>query len=122
MKNKKDKKKLNEVLDSVQKNTVLEILPTTAPINPTKDNLWFKNKTYGYGWTPASRNGWIVILIFVTFLLLQVVDLVNKLEAGMNSTLSVLFYIFNLALALITFWTVAILKGEKPRWSWKTKK
>ena len=27
--------------------------------------LWFKAKTYGYGWYPVTWQGWLVILIYV---------------------------------------------------------
>ena len=27
--------------------------------------LWFKRKTFGYGWTPSTIEGWIAIIIFV---------------------------------------------------------
>ncbi len=37
-----------------------------------KDNpqgYWFKRKLYGWGWTPAKWQGWVVVLAFVIFLL-----------------------------------------------------
>ena len=26
---------------------------------------WFRRKTFGYGWTPASWEGWVATLLFV---------------------------------------------------------
>ena len=30
--------------------------------------LWFKAKKYGYGWYPATWQGWLVILVYLTIL------------------------------------------------------
>lgn len=30
-----------------------------------KNKIWFVNKTYGYGWTPATWEGWLVLLIWL---------------------------------------------------------
>lgn len=41
-------------------------------INYIKDNpegYWFKNKLYGYGWTPAKPAGWFTVLIYLAFIL-----------------------------------------------------
>ncbi len=34
--------------------------------NPQK--LWFKRKLYGWGWTPAAWQGWLVIVVYVALL------------------------------------------------------
>ena len=37
-----------------------------------KDNpegYWFKRKLYGYGWTPATREGWFVLVVYIAVVL-----------------------------------------------------
>lgn len=34
-----------------------------------KQNYWFKKKRFGFGWYPASKEGWIVMVIFTGFVL-----------------------------------------------------
>ncbi len=37
------------------------------PQDPTKPNqkYWFKAKEYGWGWYPSSRQGWLVMLVWL---------------------------------------------------------
>lgn len=37
--------------------------------------LWFKRKTYGWGWTPVAWQGWLVIVLYVLFIVSGVADL-----------------------------------------------
>jgi uncharacterized membrane protein YhaH (DUF805 family) len=80
---------------------------------------WFKAKTYGWGWTPASKEGWIVTLLFL------VLTVVNSTSLASVSTLSTLeaeskyqfFYAFQ-AFLIISLLLICYLKGEKPSWRW----
>ena len=33
--------------------------------------IWFKRKTYGYGWTPATWQGWLIIAVWIGLVLLN---------------------------------------------------
>jgi hypothetical protein len=122
MKNKKSKTKLNVVEAVIPEKLILDNSLDSATENSVEFKLWFKNKKYGYGWTPVSRNGWIVVLVFVIFLILQIFDLTYKLEFGVNSIISIVIYIFNFATALTALSTITTLTGEKPKGLWITKK
>src|SRR5215472_16377344 len=39
----------------------------TAAVGPAlgMDHLWFRAKSYGWGWTPASVEGWLVLGLFM---------------------------------------------------------
>ncbi len=80
------------------------------------NKIWFKAKKYGWGWYPATWEGWAVILIYLLIL-------------------SVLIYIFNsniekfLDIYLVSVFTltgiliyISYKKGEKPGWHWGDKK
>lgn len=83
-----------------------------------KDNpkrYWFKRKLFGWGWTPATWEGWLITLIVLGLII------VNAIRADYNATsekdvvLSVIPQTFILILLLIA---VCYVKGEKPKWQW----
>jgi hypothetical protein len=78
-----------------------------------KDNpkgYWFKAKLYGWGWTPVTWQGWLIILIYI----LTVIDF------ALTANDSAVFSTFILPVVILT--TALIItcykKGEKPRWQW----
>ncbi|MEI7709091.1 MAG: hypothetical protein WCI76_00045 [bacterium] len=87
-----------------------------------KDNpqgLWFKRKLYGWGWTPARWQGWVVLLAYVVGL----VKIFIIVDAGSHSgsdTMISMALPFLLFTALLFF--VCYKKGESPRWQWGWKK
>jgi hypothetical protein len=90
-------------------------------INYLKDNprgYWFKAKLYGWGWTPAKWQGWLVIIAYVGLILTLVIsrekDIPGNPDSGSN------FLIFGLPIILLTVLLIFVCykKGEKPRWQW----
>jgi uncharacterized membrane protein YhaH (DUF805 family) len=75
-------------------------------------DLWFKQKTYGWGWTPANWKGWLVILGYVALTLAY--PLTHK---GIQNFSIPLFLFITLALTVSMIW-LCYLKGEKPEWRW----
>lgn len=77
--------------------------------------LWFRTKTYGWGWTPATWQGWLVIAVYVLF----VVVILQQLDTVTHSA-SDTFYEVVLPLVFVTaaLIGVCIKTGEKPRWRW----
>ncbi len=87
-------------------------------IDYLKDNperYWFKRKIYGWGWTPATVEGWVVLIIFLGLIIL------NFYRLGMNAYSSDdtvrLFFIQTLVLVFILL-AICYKKGEKPKWQW----
>ena len=78
-----------------------------------KDNpkgYWFKARLFGWGWTPAKWQGWVVVIVAcaVAFLGFYVGDVDDAPGAALLGIL--------LAIGIICvfgYW-----KGEKPRWQW----
>ena len=79
---------------------------------------WFKARSYGWGWTPASAEGWIVMAVFLAVVIGSVLYLVHRLRSGadVGSTIAV-FVIWNIVLVALLF-AIAWAKGEPPRWRW----
>lgn len=73
-----------------------------------KQKLWFRRKRYGWGWTPCSWEGWLVIFIWVLFFISLVKDMDHE-------WLKNLLFIF-ISVAILIF--ICYKKGEKPKWSW----
>ncbi|MFC1722260.1 hypothetical protein ACFL0C_01280 [Patescibacteria group bacterium] len=77
-----------------------------------KDNpkgYWFKSKWFGWGWTPAKWQGWVVTITYLVFVIW-----VSTLSEKMNETL----FLIIVFLASITLIMIAFLKGDRPKWRW----
>lgn len=80
-----------------------------------KDNpegYWFKRKLYGYGWTPATREGWFItfgFLLAVLFVTLRVDESATDEEV----LKLVLLPVFALVLV---FLLIVYKTGERPKW------
>lgn len=77
--------------------------------------LWFRAKTYGYGWTPCSWQGWLVTLLYAA-LVIVTFRMADLLSHSASDTLLIavpLSLLYTLVLILICLKT-----GEKPRWRW----
>ncbi|EKE20580.1 MAG: hypothetical protein ACD_7C00522G0002 [uncultured bacterium] len=90
----------------------------TAYIKDNPEGYWFKAKLYGWGWTPAKWQGWLVIILYL-FLVLSLVlsreeAILGNPDSGSN------FLTFALPIIVLTtlLIVVAYKKGEKPRWQW----
>lgn len=80
---------------------------------------WFKAKKYGYGWQPASWEGWAVLLGFVILVLLNTL----RLNASGDADPKTFTFVFLQNAALIILLLVICYRtGEKPRWQWGGKK
>jgi hypothetical protein len=77
------------------------------------DNFWFKRKTYGWGWTPATWQGWAV----TAFYILAIIALFRDVDK-VSRSISELLVAFGPAFAFITLLFILICwkKGEQPPW------
>lgn len=77
--------------------------------------LYFKAKTYGYGWYPASWEGWLIIAIYAGC----VITIATLGQRHISNGPDVLLYITLpiLLLTAILIW-ISYKTGEKPRWRW----
>ncbi len=75
--------------------------------------LWFKAKSFGWGWTPCSIEGWLVTIGFV----IGLIAISFMLKEG--NVIQYMSWLFTL-IALLIF--IGYKKGERPHWSWGKKK
>ncbi|OHA59833.1 MAG: hypothetical protein A2589_03280 [Candidatus Vogelbacteria bacterium RIFOXYD1_FULL_46_19] len=82
-------------------------------MNNKLTKLWFKRKWYGWGWYPASVEGWLVTLIYAGGVLFF------ASATDFNVTKEVwLFWLLPVLLLTVTFIRLAYRFGESPRWQW----
>lgn len=77
--------------------------------------LWFKAKTYGWGWTPCSWEGWAVTALAILSILLNARIVERYAETPLDVVLGSVIPIFITAALLII---ICIVTGEKPGWRW----
>lgn len=90
---------------------------TPIYIKYAQDNpkhVWFKRKLFGWGWTPVTWQGWLVILAYVALVLLF------ALTIDENSPPREVVFTFVLPATVLTILLIRICyrKGEKPKWQW----
>lgn len=83
-----------------------------------KKKLWFVAKRYGYGWTPASLEGWLVLALYLVaiwgaYVCQYTRDLTDSYEDFLRHWF--LPQVFGLTVMLLI---ICFLKGEKPGWRW----
>lgn len=87
-------------------------------IEYVKDNpegYWFKRKLYGWGWVPATREGFAVTLLVLGAIIL----LSLRAERPGLSDAEALREIILPAIALVLLLIIVCYKtGEPPRWTW----
>ncbi len=82
------------------------------------EHYWFKRKLWGWGWTPATWQGWLttgIYLVLIVFLVSMREEAVpGNPDSGSN------FLVLGLPVILLTvlFIFIAYKKGEKPKWQW----
>ncbi len=79
------------------------------------ERLWFKAKQYGWGWYPATWEGWLVTLGYIA----AVFSLFNIVETSHRTAMQV-FTSFFIPFAILTAILLAVCfkMGEKPSWRW----
>ena len=81
--------------------------------------LWFRAKDYGWGWTPSSWQGWLVLAIFFFLFIGNFFRLGLHLETGDNKVITFVIESFIMSLTLVL---ICYIKGEKPEWRWGKRK
>lgn len=82
-----------------------------------RGRVWFKAKRFGWGWTPATSEGWIVVGMFLASLLGSSIALVRfrPMPPGPSVVFEHMALAFVMVAALIA---ICFKTGEKPGWRW----
>lgn len=82
--------------------------------------LWFKAKRYGYGWYPATKEGWLVMLVWVVFFVAGEMVFIKRMYAYGNPKEVFWFLPYVFVITGILIW-VCKKTGEEARWRWGEK-
>ncbi len=76
---------------------------------------WFRRKTYGWGWTPVTWQGWLVLLVYAAgnIFMFRMVDLRSHSGSDTLIGFAPLFLLSTAVLCVICYFT-----GERPKWQW----
>jgi hypothetical protein len=80
--------------------------------------LWFRAKRYGWGWTPITIQGWLVLAAYVAAVTVDVVVLIHRVRADDNFQWALTTFCLWLAGLVATLIAVCWLTGERPGWRW----
>ena len=86
--------------------------------NYLKDNpqhYWFKRKLYGWGWTPATWQGWLMLLVFLGIFVWIYVPF---LSADSYSAQTSLWFVLKIVVWVMALAWGCYLTGEPPCWQW----
>jgi hypothetical protein len=79
--------------------------------------LWFRAKRYGYGWTPATWQGWAVTLAALGLYLLPPAVLAGRYHEELPPAV-LAGYLAWMAAVTAALIVVAAKTGEPARWRW----
>lgn len=79
---------------------------------------WFKAKQYGWGWYPASWQGWTCMTAHIAVIVASIYLMHRYGEVSAYTVPFALLAAISSSLALVA---VAWKKGETPHWNWGKK-
>ena len=85
----------------------------------SSEKYWFKAKRYGWGWYPATIEGYLVMAVYVVLMVFNAYMLGMISEAPSGNVSEFLIQVFILTVILIA---ICYRTGEKPGWRWGKKK
>ena len=74
---------------------------------------WFKAKKIGYGWYPATWQGWAVLLGYVLFTTYVIFSIENSTEKGLQQTA---LLVVNVVITTGILIAICYETGEKAQW------
>jgi len=85
--------------------------------------LWFKAKRYGWGWTPASWEGWAVTLVYGVLLAWSIGRFTNYVvehagEPFFSILLPILLHVLWVSFLMGSLMYICVRTGEKPEFRW----
>jgi len=81
--------------------------------------IWFKRKTYGWGWYPVTWQGWVVTSFFAFFIAWNVARIDTRSHSASDTLLNI---VPQTLVAIAVLILICYKKGEPPRWQWGDKK
>ncbi|MBU0540056.1 hypothetical protein KKD88_00755 [Patescibacteria group bacterium] len=84
------------------------------------EKLWFRSKSFGWGWQPCTWQGWIITLVYIVILLYIGFSFSSTSEEPTQKEL-ILFFVKILGLTALML-AICWKTGEWPKWRWGCRK
>lgn len=81
-------------------------------------SLWFHARKYGWGWTPATIQGWLVMAGFFVAVAINIAVLVCRMRNGVDLRSALIAFLVWQAVLVCALITVCWMTGERPHWRW----
>jgi hypothetical protein len=88
-----------------------------AYLQNNPEGYWFKRKLYGFGWIPATTQGWGVLGVYVFF----IIGLSLWAESNVADSQSVTHVIAPMLLVTLLLLVIIYKTGEPLKWQWGNK-
>ncbi len=80
--------------------------------------VWFRAKRYGWGWTPITIQGWLVVAVFAAATIIDTLVFTHRIRHGADIRAAIVAFILSLAVLTAALVWVCWRTGESPRWRW----
>jgi hypothetical protein len=77
-----------------------------------------QGKKYGWGWTPVTPQGWIIVGAYIVLVYAGVAGFRRALDAGLDAWPATALLILWVAISSAALIGIALATGEPPRWRW----
>lgn len=83
-----------------------------------KDNpkrYWFKRKLFGWGWTPATIEGWAMTFVFCGLIVVNFFRIDSHSHSVSDTLIN---FVPQTLFLLFLLGVICYIKGERPKWQW----
>lgn len=87
----------------------------------SSSSIWFVRKSYGRGWTPATRQGRLITLWYVAGVVVLIFCYGGTEQVPPTEEMRTKLVI-GMGVATLLLLLICYRKGESPRWQWGTRK
>ncbi|MBV9159550.1 MAG: hypothetical protein JO019_03070 [Candidatus Kaiserbacteria bacterium] len=89
-----------------------------AYLKDNPERYWFKRKAFGWGWTPATWQGWCTTFLYVLLIIGLALSREKDIPGNPDSGSNLLTFALPIILLTVLLLIVVYKKGEKPQWQW----
>jgi hypothetical protein len=79
------------------------------------EHYWFKRKPFGWGWTPATWEGWVILLLFLAFIVGSAGDFVRVTPPDAQAACE---FALQVTASVVALLFICSITGEEPHWQW----
>ncbi|MBI4080308.1 MAG: hypothetical protein HY430_00890 [Candidatus Levybacteria bacterium] len=84
-----------------------------------KNGHWFKADSHGFGWSPATWQGWLILITYIVFIVGMFFKIDTVSHSGSDTIIGMVIpFLF----ATGILFALCLLTGEKPSWRRVSKK